>query len=58
MACYQLSNVIISSVCQHKDINKIENQSNKDFCNICDGFVDNKRSIHVGEDKTKKKNCF
>ena len=23
-------------VCQHKDINKIENQSNEDFCNICD----------------------
>ena len=22
-------------VCQHKDINKIENQSNEDFCNIC-----------------------
>ena len=47
--------MIISSVCQHKDINKIENQSNKDFCNICDGFLDNKQSIHVGEDKTKKK---
>ena len=25
-------------VCQHKDINKIENQLNKDFSNICDGF--------------------
>ena len=39
-------------VCQHKDINKIENQLNEDFCNICDWFVDNKLSIHFGEDKT------
>ena len=40
-------------VCQHKDINKIENQLNEDFSNICDWFVDNKVSIHFGEDKTK-----
>ena len=40
-------------VCQHKNINKIENQLNEDFCNICDWFVDNKLSIHFGEDKTK-----
>ena len=40
-------------VCQHKDINKIENQLNEDFSNICDWFVDNKLSIHSGEDKTK-----
>ena len=40
-------------VCQHKDINKIENQLNEDFCNIWDWFVDNKVSIHFGEDKTK-----
>ena len=40
-------------VCQHKGINKIENQLNQDFCNICDWFVDNKLSIHFGEDKTK-----
>ena len=39
--------------CQHKDINKIENQLNKDFCNIRDWFVDNKLSIHFGEDKIK-----
>ena len=43
----------ICLVCQHKDINKIENQLNEDFCNICDWFVDNKLSIHFGEDKTK-----
>ena len=40
-------------VCQHKDINKIENQLNGDFSNICDWFVDNKLSIYFGEDKTK-----
>ena len=26
---------------------------NKNFSNICDWFVDNKLSIHFGEDKTK-----
>ena len=40
-------------VCQHKDINAIEKQLNVDFSNICDWFVDNKLSIHFGEDKTK-----
>ena len=38
-------------VCQHKHIIKIENQLNEDFCIICDWFVDNKPSIHFGEDK-------
>ena len=41
------------SFCQHKDSNKIENQLNEDFCNICDWFLDNKLSIHFDEDKTK-----
>ena len=40
-------------VFQYKDIIKIENQLNKDFCNICDWFVNNKLSIHFGEDKEK-----
>ena len=40
-------------VCQHKDINKIEKQLNVDFSSKCDWFVDNKLSIHFGEDKTK-----
>ena len=35
------------------DINEIEKQQNKDFASICDGFVDNKLSIHFGDDKTK-----
>ena len=32
---------------------KIEQNLNNDFSNICDWFVDNKLSIHFGEDKTK-----
>ena len=40
-------------VCQHKDINEIENQLNVGFSNICDWFVDNKLSMHFGEDKRK-----
>ena len=40
-------------VCQHKDIDKNENQLNEDFCNICDWFEDNSLRIHFGEDKTK-----
>ena len=40
-------------VCQHKDIDEIEKQLNKDFESICDWFVDNKLSIHFGNDKTK-----
>jgi len=38
---------------QHKDIKVIEHQLNKNFSSICDWFVDNKLSIHFGEDKTK-----
>ena len=40
-------------VCQHKDINEIEKQLNKDFESICDSFVDNKLSVHFVDDKTK-----
>ena len=38
---------------RHKDIVQIEKQLNEDFENLCDWFVDNKLSIHFGEDKTK-----
>ena len=37
---------------QHRDVEEIEKQLNKDFENICDWFVDNKLSIHFWEDKT------
>ena len=60
MICYNLSNKIFliyagdkSLVCQHKDISKIENQLNEDFCSIYDWFVDNKLSMHFSENKTK-----
>ena len=32
---------------------KTEKQLNKAFENVCDYFVDNKSSIHFGDDKTK-----
>ena len=38
---------------QHRDVEKIENQLNKDFENVYDWFVDNKLSMHFGDDKTK-----
>ena len=37
----------------HKGINIIDQQLNKNFSNICDWLVDNKFSIHFGENKTK-----
>ena len=40
-------------VYQHKELSLIEEHLNRDFANICDWFVDNKLSIHFGEDKTK-----
>ena len=40
-------------VFQHKDLKEIEKQLNKDFANLCDWFVENKLSIHFGDDKTK-----
>ena len=38
---------------QHKDITEIESTLNINFSMLCDWFVDNKLSIHFGEDKTK-----
>ena len=38
---------------QHKDLEQIKKELTKNFSNNCDGFVDNKLSIHFGEDKTK-----
>ena len=37
---------------QHKDVHIIEHQSNKDFTNLHEWFVDNKLSIYLGEDNT------
>ena len=38
---------------QHKDIAIIKKILNEDFQNISDWFVDNKLSIHFGDDKSK-----
>ena len=38
---------------QHKNVTEIKKQLTKDCSNICDWFVDNKLSIHSGEEKTK-----
>ena len=38
---------------QHKDLGRVKEELTKNFSNICDWFVDNKLSIHFGEDKTK-----
>ena len=40
-------------VYQDKDIKEIERRLNTDFSSLCDWFVDNKLSIHFGQDKTK-----
>ena len=38
---------------QHRDIQKTKNILNKEFSSLCEWFIDNKLSIHFGEDKTK-----
>ena len=40
-------------ICKGKDIKTIEDQLNKDFSSLCEWFIDNKLSIHLGEQKTK-----
>ena len=40
-------------VFQSTNVKDIEKLLNEDFANICDWFVDNKLSVHFGEDKTK-----
>ena len=38
---------------QQKDITEIESALNKNFSMLCDWFIDNKLSIHFGEDTRK-----
>ena len=38
---------------QHEDVKGIENVLNKEFSILYQWFIDNKLSIHCGEDKTK-----
>ena len=37
---------------QHKDITETGSTLNKNFSILCDWFLDNRLSIHFGEDKT------
>ena len=58
MTCHRLLNLFLYAddscfVFQGKDAIEIEKQLNEDFTNICEWFVDNRLSIHFGEDKTK-----
>ena len=36
---------------QHKDLDRINKELTKKFCNICDWFANNKLSIHFGRIK-------
>ena len=50
------SNLYADDACiyyQHKDIQKIETILKKEFSSLCEWFIDNRLSIHFGEDKTK-----
>ena len=38
---------------RHENVKKIENILNKEFSSLCPWFMDNKLSIHFGDDKTK-----
>ena len=49
----KIKSIFICLMYQHRDVEDIEKQLNKDFENVSDWFVDNKFSIHFGEDKTK-----
>ena len=40
-------------VFQHENVTEIEKQVLRDFSSLCDWFVDNKLSVHFGQDKTK-----
>ena len=40
-------------VFQHKNVTDIETHLSNDFSKLCEWFLDNKLSIHFGEDKTK-----
>ena len=37
----------------HKDLERIKEELTKNFSKICNWYVDNKLSVHFGEDKTK-----
>ena len=40
-------------VYQHKEVEVIKQEFSRDFSDLCEWFLDNRLSIHFGEDKTK-----
>ena len=48
-----LYSMLMIIVFQHKSKIEIEKQLIRDSSSLCDWFVDNKLSIHFGQDKTK-----
>ena len=48
--CMQMTPVSSTNL---RTLKKIENVLNKEFSSLCQWFIDNKLSIHFGEDKTK-----
>ena len=54
LTCMQMTQVSFVNS-QRKEVTEIENVLNKEFANVCHWLVDNKLSIHFGEDKTR---CF
>ena len=45
--------LLLGDVKKLKEIKEIKKKLNGDFIIICECFVDNKISIHIGKDKTK-----
>ena len=60
MTCPKLNNQIffymlttLALLLGERMLKKLKKKLNGDFINICECFVDNKISIHIGKDKTK-----
>ena len=49
-SCLMMSHVLCTNI---KTLEKLKKNLNEDFEIICRWFVDNKLSIHFGNDKTK-----
>ena len=43
---------------QHKNVKEIEIRLNKDFENLCNCFIGNNLSVHLGENKTKQRPLY
>ena len=50
------SYIYVDDICiwyQDKDVEKIEKVLNKEFSSLCEWFLDDKLSLHFGDDETK-----